>query len=168
MGQDQLFLGREMQVDRAFADADLPGHVLHGHLAVSIGGQQAVDGVENEVFDILSLGNFPHIMTLTIIVFRSFSHVKRLRTDFRRRAEAGPLRTLSRRPRASSRRTHPASPVDRPTSGPSRPAATPVPAFARLEFSPLWTMIRCRGNRDVRASSDALITTHPIGANQWP
>ena len=49
VGQYQLFLGREMEVDRALADADLPGHVLHGHLAVSVRGQEAVDGIENEV-----------------------------------------------------------------------------------------------------------------------
>ena len=60
MGQDQLFLGRKMEVDRAFADADLAGHVVHGHLAVAVLGQEDIDCIKDQSADVRTLGYLSH------------------------------------------------------------------------------------------------------------
>jgi hypothetical protein len=52
--EDDLLFAREVQVDGAFADADLAGDVLDRHLAVAVAGQQPVGRVENRLAHFLS------------------------------------------------------------------------------------------------------------------
>jgi hypothetical protein len=60
MGQDQLFLPGEMEIDGALADPDLAGHVLHGHLIVAVPRQKNVHGIKDEIPDIFTFSDLSH------------------------------------------------------------------------------------------------------------
>jgi hypothetical protein len=50
--EGDLLFAREMQVDRALADARLTGQVVHRGFLVAISRQQALGGIEDRVADL--------------------------------------------------------------------------------------------------------------------